>query len=76
MSAETCERECPCCRGTNLVDGKLMTHGRLSFVPAKRWMLSGYMVWAFVCSDCGFMGHYLDEADIQDLRRRQAKKNR
>lgn len=75
MSPETREPECPFCHGTNLVDGKLTSYGRLGFVPAGRWMWgSGYWVWAFVCSDCGFIGLHLGEEDIRDLRRRQAKK--
>ena len=74
MSAETHKPECPCCTGTNLVNGKLggIYH---TFIPAGRWMLRGYISLAFVCLDCGFMGHFLDDADVQDLRRRQAKKN-
>jgi len=71
MSAETGKRECPCCRGTNLVDGKVGVY-KHTFIPAGRRMWIGYISQAFVCLDCGFMGHYLDKADIRDLRDRRA----
>ena len=71
MSAENRKRECPCCHGANLVDGKLGVR-KHTLIPEGRWMWMGYSSRAFVCLDCGFMGHYLDKADILDLRGRQA----
>ena len=71
MSAETRKRECPCCHSTKVRDGKLNVF-RHTFIPEGRWMWLGYTPRAFVCLECGFMGHYLTEADISDLRRRQS----
>jgi len=70
MSVETRERECPCCHGANLMDGKLGVH-KHTFIPKGRLMWLGYTSKGFVCLDCGFVGHYLDKADIRDLRSSQ-----
>ena len=66
MSTETPQRECPCCRSTNLADGLIGGHV-FTFVPTRwRWGL-GYRPKAFVCLDCGFMGQRLDPIDLHNL---------
>ena len=66
MSTETPQRECPCCRGTNLADGKI---GAWPFTFVMwGWMSWGYRPKAFVCLDCGFMGQRLDPIDLHNLK--------
>ena len=33
-------------------------------------MMIGYTVSASVCLDCGFLSHYLDKHDVDEIRRR------
>jgi hypothetical protein len=57
----------------NLVDGKTvpLKHG---FMPSGRIAVySGYVCKAFVCLDCGFLGHYLTDLDVQDIRDKRDK---
>jgi len=63
-------QKCPCCGGSDLVDGKLGPY-KHAFVPPGRIMFVGYVSQAFVCLDCGFLGHCLADVDIQDLQRRR-----
>jgi hypothetical protein len=65
---------CPACQGVRLSHGN--TTGRHAFVPdsqAHRW-LPNVIVFgrAFVCLDCGFIGHYLDENALAKLRTDEA----
>ena len=61
---------CPSCRSTNLVSGRLGVN-RHTFVPTGRWMLLGYGIKAMVCLDCGFLGHFLEPEDLNDIRRKR-----
>ena len=61
---------CPSCRGLNLVSGRLGVH-RNTFIPTGRWMFLGYGVKGLLCLDCGFLGHCLDQQDVDDIRRRR-----
>ena len=71
MSGNLSGLVCASCRSSNLVDGKLGTN-RQTFVPAgRRWMFLGYAVQAFVCLDCGALGHYLSRQDIDEIRRKR-----
>jgi hypothetical protein len=63
------ERTCLCCHGSNLVDGSLSGF-KFTFVPAGWGLWTGYTPNAFVCLDCGFLGHYLVSTDIQHLRKK------
>jgi hypothetical protein len=60
-------RNCPCCGSAHIRLGELGVHGHL-FIPAGRWMWSGYPAQGFACLRCGFLGHYLAEPDLLDLR--------
>ncbi len=67
METTTSENKCSSCQSQNLRYGSIgMT--RHTFLPANKKMWTGYMVHAFVCLDCGTVGYYLDQADIQALR--------
>jgi RNA polymerase subunit RPABC4/transcription elongation factor Spt4 len=63
------QSECPACHGTNLrTDGWAAMEVRVQF--GSSWMgpfNSGYGVKCFVCLDCGFLGLYLESADVQAL---------
>ena len=68
MDQSPIEHPCPCCRGKKLKLGRLGNH-KHTFIPqGRQFMLVGYLPNAFVCLDCGFLGHYLDEADITEIR--------
>ena len=63
------EQTCPCCGSKNLKLGKLGAY-KHTFIPEGQFMWIGYDTKAFVCLDCGFVGHYLHEADIAEIRNR------
>ena len=68
MAQSLLEHQCPCCGSKKLKPGKLGNH-KHTFIPEERqFMWIGYHPKAFVCLDCGFLGHYLDEADITEIR--------
>jgi hypothetical protein len=71
MSAETDKRECPSCHGTSLMEGRTGVY-KHTFIPEGQWVWLGYTARAFVCLDCGFLGHFLTEEDVRDLRSRKA----
>ena len=62
---------CPACQGSRLSYGKAGFHKyTLDSQPGLRWLWP-YIVparRAFVCLDCGFMGHYLDATALAKLR--------
>jgi len=67
MSQQQEQRKCPACGGKNLAGGTLGV-SRKTFIPNGRWI--GYKASAFVCLDCGFLSHYLDQHDLDEIRRR------
>ena len=68
MNQSLNERKCPGCGGQNLKPGKLGVH-KHTFIPAGRWMMLGYVTTAFACLDCGLVDHYLNQSDLEDIRR-------
>ncbi len=58
---------CPMCGSDALCVGTTGVY-KHTFVPHGRWMFMGYRAHAFVCLDCGFLGHCLAKADLQQLR--------
>jgi hypothetical protein len=69
MSQQQEDRKCPACGGKNLAGGRLGAHAN-TFIPEGRVMWNGYTVSASVCLDCGFLSHYLDQHDLDEIRRR------
>jgi hypothetical protein len=55
--------------GGNLVDGNLGVY-RHTFVPKDRTMWAGYVAGAFVCLSCGFLSHYIQKNDLDEIQRR------
>jgi ribosomal protein S27AE len=68
MSQQSSERKCPACGGKNLAEGKFGVY-KHTFIPKRRFMMLGYIARASACLDCGFLAHYLDESDLEDIRR-------
>ena len=66
------ERKCSACTGTNLQYGSAGVH-RHTFIPEKKIMFAGYEVNAFVCLDCGTVGYFLSDKDLETVRKEQAK---
>jgi hypothetical protein len=62
-------RECPSCHSANLINGNFGGESD-KFIPDDRFMWIGYTPRGFVCLDCGFLAHYLDSNDIQDIRKK------
>lgn len=61
---------CPACSGTDLREGRIGTELH-TFVPAgwSFWTLrQGFQARAFVCTTCGFFGHFLTAEDLAKLR--------
>jgi hypothetical protein len=67
--------KCPSCGGTDLKSGRTSGYGR-TFIPKGQFMWIGYVGHSFVCLACGFLGHYVDEKAIEDMRRRDGKRKR
>ncbi len=65
---EKVERKCPSCKGTNLAYGSTSALP-LTFAPDGEKMLAGYPARGFACLDCGFLGHFLDQLDLEVLRK-------
>jgi hypothetical protein len=63
------EQNCPCCGSKNLKLGKLGAYKR-AFIPEGQFMWIGYGTRAFARLACGFVGHYLYEADLAGIRNR------
>lgn len=61
------ESKCPVCGGTWLEEGGF-ARGRHRFFPSRVAAFFGYRVLGYVCVDCGFLGHYLEESDLEKLR--------
>ena len=61
-------RRCPCCTGQNLLPGKYGVH-RHTFCPSGKINWIGYDMTAFACMDCGFVGPYIKDEDMEDLRK-------
>jgi len=70
------ERKCLSCQSKNLYAGALGHFGYYNntFLPEKKFMLKGYALQAYVCLDCGAIGSYLNNSDIQDLKKFIEKK--
>ncbi len=66
------ERKCSACGGTNLQYGSSGVH-RHTFVPEKKIMFTGYEVNAFLCLDCGTLGYFLSDKDLETVRKEQAR---
>lgn len=75
MDTMNSERKCLLCQSKNLQYGGVGA-SRHTFVPKNKMMLIGYDVLAYVCLDCGTLGYYLDNSDIQDIRKFKEKKNK
>jgi hypothetical protein len=67
MSTETPDRKCPGCQSTSLRYGSITDNACFRPIDS-RWLSVNYPIAAFVCLDCGFLGHYLDAAQVQRLR--------
>jgi hypothetical protein len=74
MTMDTIVRKCLACSGTNLQYGEFGVH-RHTFMPEKKVMWTGYAVNGYACLDCGTLGYYLKEQDLEEMRNAQAKKN-
>jgi rubredoxin len=61
-------RKCPSCGGKNLVDGSLSV-GQ-TFVLKGHTIFTGYVFRTFVCLHCGLLGHYVEQKDLEDIRRK------
>jgi hypothetical protein len=71
MAAETPERTCPGCRGTNLRLGAIVNAG--TFRPTEAGFFSlNYPLGAFVCLDCGLVGQYMKDTSLEKFRGKQA----
>ena len=64
--------KCLSCQSQNLYEGTPGTW-RSTFLPKNKTMLTGYQVHAYVCLDCGTLGYYLNDSDIQELRKFKEK---
>ena len=71
MDTLNSERKCLSCQSKNLHYGALGYYGyyHQTFLPKKKFMLKGYALHAYVCLDCGTIGSYLNNSDIQDLQK-------
>ncbi len=60
--------KCASCGSVSLVRGKTggMKH---TFIPDGKLMFLGHRTTAQLCLDCGFVGHYLAERDIEEMRK-------
>lgn len=62
--------KCPACGGEKLRDGDIGVTKHV-FVPegSTRWRWkTGHLAKGFVCLDCGFLGHYIPEAALKEIR--------
>lgn len=66
-------RPCASCKGSNLVIGRIVSQGGISFLPAGKWFW-GYAPKAYTCLDCGFVGLYIIQRDLVSLREEQERK--
>jgi hypothetical protein len=73
MKTKNVDRKCFACGSTSLQYGTIGAH-RHTFIPEKKTMWVGYDIRAYVCLDCGTVGEYLQDRDIDKLRDAQAKK--
>ena len=64
-------RKCADCGGTNLRFGTLTY---TTFKPFEEFTVRGYDLIAFVCLDCGYVGHFLHHDDVEDIRKKTAKR--
>jgi hypothetical protein len=67
-------RACASCKGINLVLGRILSQGGVFFLPAGRWF-GGYTPKAYTCLDCGYVGLYLIQRDIESLREKELQKS-
>ena len=70
------ERKCLSCQSKNLHQGAVGHYGyyNQTFMPEKKIMFKGYALQAYVCLDCGTIGSYVNNSDIQDLQKFIEKK--
>jgi hypothetical protein len=66
------DRKCSACQSQNLQYGSIGIY-RHTFLPRNKPIWVGYDMRAYVCLDCGTVGYYLDDTDIQELRARSKK---
>ncbi len=59
-------RRCINCGGERLLPGKLST---TQFMAEGKINWIGYYITVFGCMDCGFLGSYLGESDMDSLRK-------
>jgi hypothetical protein len=71
MAAETPKWTCPGCRGTNLRLRAIVNAGTFRSTEAGFFSLN-YPLGAFVCLDCGLVGHYMKDTSLEKLRGKQA----
>jgi hypothetical protein len=74
MATPNARRKCPCCSGTNLRHGVIPDSShqaffahRLRFKPEGNWVTT-HELQAFACTDCGHVGLWLYEGDLETLR--------
>jgi ribosomal protein L37E len=65
------ETKCASCGSRQLRRGKLGVW-KHTFMPGERMMMLGYPVEGRVCLDCGFLGHYIRQSDLEKIRQRRA----
>ena len=68
MNPPVVERKCASCQGTNLQYGHFGSAPQ-TFVPDGEFMWLGYRTKLSVCLDCGYVGCYISEKDVQDIRK-------
>ena len=66
--ADVSPRKCASCGSLELQDGVLGVR-RTTFIPQGKFMWIGYTVNAFVCLNCGYVGHYLLPSAVEDIRK-------
>ena len=69
MSEQAEIGKCPACGDKNLADGTLGAY-KHTFIPSGRMMMLGYVAKAFVCLNCGFLSHYIEQNDLDEIKRR------
>jgi hypothetical protein len=75
MATLNSARKCLSCQSKNLHSGTFGYYSH-TFMPGKRFMFKGYALQAYVCLDCGTIGSYLNNSDLQDLQKFIEKKKK
>ena len=78
MSISAVARKCPSCQSENLEYGNL--YERPAFILGQRFLdftfSTPYRSSAYICLDCGTLGCYLAEKELNALRKNLASKNK